>query len=246
MSEPYFALDLGDESYDSTLEIGGYSGELVLQSRRRRDCRRGVHSLSRVLCARRHGYVLGMCRGMCGSATRTLPRVPSIHPLGMPPIDTGAAVADVEWGHAQTASFPSSWGFPAFDLQVCGRSMMSNITSFWPAVVSTGSACLGLPEEVIRWYYCEGGGDWGLGIVSPLLTFRCSCFRALLVLLEVAAGCAACGFFSFFRPNSIVAMTPNTRRGGRTRLAAVSRKNRRCVLSVVIVQWPGQRQRLSI
>eukprot|EP00752_Nemacystus_decipiens_P009624 g8599.t1 len=83
----YFALDLGDEKYDSTLEIGGYSGAF--------------------------------------SGT-----------------DGG-----IQWGEVQTATFPNTWAFSAFDLSVCGRSMMSNVTAFWPAIVSTGSACLGLPEE---------------------------------------------------------------------------------------------------
>eukprot|EP00903_Cladosiphon_okamuranus_P009233 g8814.t1 len=83
----YFALDLGDEDYDSTLEIGGYSGA------------------------------------------------------------SSGTVGDIQWGEENTARFPNTWGFSAFDLSVCGRGMMGNVTSFWPAVVSTGSACLGLPEE---------------------------------------------------------------------------------------------------
>ncbi|CAM9721729.1 unnamed protein product, partial [Scytosiphon promiscuus] len=82
-----FALDLGDETYNSTLEVGGYSGY------------------------------------------------------------SSESMGGIQWGESQMAEFPSSWGFSAFDLSVCGRSMMSNVSSFWPAVVSTGSACLGLPEE---------------------------------------------------------------------------------------------------
>ncbi|CAM9247766.1 unnamed protein product [Ectocarpus sp. 4 AP-2014] len=99
-ADSVFALDLGDESYNSTLEIGGYSGS------------------------------------------------------------SSNNVGDVQWGQRLTAAFPSSWGFPAFDLAVCGRSLMSNITTFWPAVVSTGSACLGLPQEffdsLMSWLPVEG------------------------------------------------------------------------------------------
>ncbi|CAM9146862.1 unnamed protein product [Ectocarpus sp. 6 AP-2014] len=99
-ADSVFALDLGDESYNSTLEIGGYSGS------------------------------------------------------------SSDTVGDVQWGQRLTAAFPSSWGFPAFDLAVCGRSLMGNITTFWPAVVSTGSACLGLPQEffdsLMSWLPVEG------------------------------------------------------------------------------------------
>lgn len=65
---------------------------------------------------------------------------------------TGASndsVGEIRWGEAHTAAFPNSWVFPAFDLSVCGRSLLGNVTSSWPAVLSTGSACLDLPQEVL-------------------------------------------------------------------------------------------------
>lgn len=54
--------------------------------------------------------------------------------------------------------------------------MMNNVTSFWPAVVSTRSACLGLPEEVGR---------------SPGLFFSVACVR-LEVLLHMYFACIVC------------------------------------------------------
>ncbi|CAN0519264.1 unnamed protein product, partial [Laminaria digitata] len=62
---------------------------------------------------------------------------------------SNGSVGEIRWGESHTAKFPSSWGFPAFDLAVCGRSLLGNVTSSWPAVLSTGSACLGLPGEVL-------------------------------------------------------------------------------------------------
>lgn len=54
----------------------------------------------------------------------------------------------IRWGERYPASFPSGWIFQAFDPRVCGASLLDNISSSWPAVVSTASACLGLPSEV--------------------------------------------------------------------------------------------------
>lgn len=61
---------------------------------------------------------------------------------------SGDTSGNIAWGEIQTATRPSSWGFPAFDLKTCGHSLFGNVTSSWPAIISTGSACLGLPEEV--------------------------------------------------------------------------------------------------
>lgn len=54
----------------------------------------------------------------------------------------------IRWGERYPASFPSGWIFQAFDPRVCGASLLDNISSSWPAVVSTASACLGLPSEM--------------------------------------------------------------------------------------------------
>lgn len=149
MSDPYFALDLGDESYNSTLEIGGYSGEFVLQSR----CRDVDNHWLPTRCAsrppERSPSSNQIKSNQCNQSFHETPPI-EINTLHYITVPADGTAVDVEWGQAQTAAKPSSWGFPAFDLRVCERSMMGNITSFWPAVVSTGSACLGLPEEVMR------------------------------------------------------------------------------------------------
>lgn len=63
---------------------------------------------------------------------------------------------------------------------------MSNITAFWPAVVSTGSACLGLPEEVCA-VFVGFYGKTGVTVVAVML---------VALLLSEEALCRASFLFS--------------------------------------------------
>jgi hypothetical protein len=57
----------------------------------------------------------------------------------------------VQWSFRQgiAASSVVYYQFPVFDLRICGRSLLYNFTSSWPAIVDTSGACLALPNDIL-------------------------------------------------------------------------------------------------